>query len=109
MTDRPQLLLASSRCDQCLTTRGRIVSGARAADIVRDCRRRRVHFVCHKGSLAGLNVHCAGVHAIEPGDAWRFAQAIGVPIVAVDPMALDDRVAVDSNPAPALERLRNEA
>lgn len=81
-----ELLLASKRCGECLTTRNRIVSGERAAEIVRECRRTGNHFVCHKGSVAGQIVHCRGVHDILGGSvAARFARLIGVPIVEVDP------------------------
>lgn len=86
-----ELLLASRRCGQCLTTRNRIVSGARAAQIIRDCRRDRQHFICHKGSNAGLNVHCRGVHDLMGGDrAYAFAKAFAIPIREVDPHALED-------------------
>lgn len=82
----PELLLASHRCGQCLTTRNRIVSGGRAAQIVRTCRRDRNHFFCHKGDAAGLRVHCRGVHEILNGSrAHDFAQAFGIPIREVDP------------------------
>jgi hypothetical protein len=84
-TDIPELLLASRRCDQCLTTRNRVVTGERAAAIVRDCRRGGVHFVCHKGSEAGLIVHCRGVHDIAGSSAHRFAVAVGIPVREVDP------------------------
>ena len=84
-----ELLLAARRCDQCLTTRNRIVSGARAAEIVRGCRRDDVHFQCHKGSLAGVNLHCRGVHEITGGDlAYRFAKTCGIPVREVDPDGL---------------------
>lgn len=88
MTERPQLLLAARCCSQCLTTRGRIVSGERAAEIVRDCRRKDVHFVCHRGSAAGLNLHCRGVHDRFPSLAYRFGVAIGVEVVELDPEEL---------------------
>lgn len=84
-----ELLLASRRCAECLTTRNRIVSGERAAELVRDCRTRDVHFQCHKGSIAGLNLHCRGVHDIMGGDrAYRFARACGIPIREVNPEEL---------------------
>jgi hypothetical protein len=86
---KPELLLASRRCDQCLTTRNRIVSGERAAEIIRSCRSDGVHFQCHKGSAIGLIVHCRGVHEIAPGAAYRFAVAIGIAVREVDPQALD--------------------
>lgn len=54
----PELLLASRKCDECLASRARIVSGERAAEIIRDCKARGVHFQCHKGQLVGINLHC---------------------------------------------------
>ena len=86
----PVLLLASRCCDQCLTTRNRIVPGERAAEIIRGCRRDDVHFTCHKGSIAGLNLHCRGVHDRLPSRAYRFAVAMGIPVVEVDPERPDE-------------------
>ena len=85
MAEPPVLLLASRCCGQCLTTKGRIVSGATAAAIVRDCRADRTHFQCHKGSIAGLNVHCRGVHDRFGSLAHDVGVAIGVEIREVDP------------------------
>lgn len=84
-----ELLICSRRCDQCLTTPERIVSGERAAQLVKKCRREDVHFVCHKGSAAGLNVHCRGVHEIAPSRSYRFASCFGIPIREVDPSQLE--------------------
>ncbi len=84
-----ELLLASRRCAECLTTRNRIVSGERAAEIVRSCRSEGKHFICHKGSAADLIVHCRGVHEIAGSKAHRFATQFGIPIREVDPDALD--------------------
>ncbi len=82
----PELLLASRRCSECLTTRNRIVTGRRAADIVRACRRERNHFVCHKGQNEGLVVHCRGVHDAAGGSrAHDFAQAFDIPVREIDP------------------------
>lgn len=86
----PELLLASRCCGECLTTRNRIVSGERAAEIIRACRRDGTHFVCHKGSLAGLTVHCRGVHDRFGSSAHRFAVAMDIPVREVDPEALGD-------------------
>lgn len=83
-----ELLLASRCCNECLTTKSRIVSGERAAEIVKGCRRDDVHFQCHKGSLAGVNIHCRGVHDLAPSRAYRFAVAVGIPIKEIDPEAL---------------------
>jgi hypothetical protein len=85
LAEPDQLLLANSPCAQCLTTRNRIVPGDRAANIVRSCRTEGVHFRCHKGDIAGLVVHCRGVHdAIGGSKAYRFAKMLGLPVVGVD-------------------------
>ncbi|MFZ3482074.1 hypothetical protein [Sphingomonas sp. 3-13AW] len=87
--DAPELLLASRCCGQCLTTRNRIVSGARAAQIIEGCREAQNHFFCHKGSVAGQRVHCRGVHDILGGSlAYEMAQRFGIPIKEVDPEVL---------------------
>lgn len=91
----PELLLASKRCSQCLTTRDRIVTGERAAQIVRGCRSERNHFVCHKGQAEGLIIHCRGVHEVARGSrAHDFAQAFEIPIREIDPDAIDARESV---------------
>lgn len=80
-----ELLIMSRRCSEYLTTRNRIVSGERAAELIRDCRNRDVHFQCHKGSINGLNVHCRGVHEIAPDRAYRMAVAWKIPIREINP------------------------
>lgn len=84
----PELLLASRKCGECLASPRRIVSAARAAQLIRECRREDRHFQCHKGSLAGVNLHCRGVHEIAPSRAFRFAQAMGIAIREIDPEGL---------------------
>jgi len=83
-----ELLLAANKCGQCLTTPNRIVPSQRASEIIRDCMRNDVHFQCHKGSAAGLNVYCRGVHEVRPSQAYRFALACRIPIREVDPDSL---------------------
>lgn len=93
-----ELLLASRCCGQCLTSKDRIVSGERAAQIVRDCRRQDHHFQCHKGSMVGKIIHCRGVHDIMGGSqAYRIAKTFGIPVREVDPDALSP------HPEPARE------
>lgn len=88
--DEGVLLLASGPCSECLTSRNRIVSGKRAAEILRGCRRDRTHFVCHKGSIAGLVVHCRGVHDRYGSRAHDFASAFGIEVREVDPDRLGE-------------------
>ena len=79
----PELLLAAHPCGQCLTTKNRIVSGKRAAEIVSGCRQDGNHFICHK-SAAGEIVHCRGVHDRFGSNAHRFAVAFGIPVRQID-------------------------
>jgi hypothetical protein len=84
-----ELLLAARCCGQCLTSRDRIVSGERAAQIVRDCRRSGAHFRCHKFADDTI-VHCRGVHDVMLRDgagstAYQFATRLGIPVVEIDP------------------------
>lgn len=90
MARETELLLAARRCGQCLTSRNRIVSGERAAELVAACRREDNHFVCHLGTIAGLIVHCRGVHDLAPSRAYRFAVATGIPVREVDPDNLEE-------------------
>ncbi len=84
-----ELLLAARRCSECLMTRQRIVSRERAAELLRESRAADVHFQCHKGCLAGLNVHCRGVHDVAPSRAYRFALHFGIPVREIDADALE--------------------
>jgi hypothetical protein len=88
MADKTELLLASRRCAECLVTKKRVVNGSRAAELVKQCRRDDVHFQCHRGTIAGINLHCRGVHEIAPGRAFRFAKAFDIPIREIDPETL---------------------
>lgn len=44
----------------------RIVSKARMAEIVRDCRRKDTHFQCHKHSANDRDVMCRGFFETQP-------------------------------------------
>jgi len=74
-----KLILAAKKCSQCLCTPQRIVSGDRAAEIIRSCRKSGTHFVCHK-SPDGEIVHCRGVHDLHQSQAFRVAKALRIPI-----------------------------
>lgn len=79
-----ELLITARPCSECLATRNRIVSGERAAEIIKGCKRERTHFICHKAE-PGEIVHCRGVHdAIGGSRAHDFATAVGIPIREVE-------------------------
>ena len=75
----------SRKCAQCLFTPQRIVSAARMKEIVRDCRRRDVSFVCHK-SPAGREIACRGHFDTGVGQMSRISERLGM-IVEIDPAA----------------------
>jgi hypothetical protein len=60
------LEICQERCNQCLFSENRIVSKARMADIVSDCRRKDAFFLCHKHSMAGRDVMCRGFYETQP-------------------------------------------
>lgn len=79
--------LMARPCDQCLTTRQRIVSGTRAAQIMRDTRRMDCAFVCHK-SPNGRKIACRGHHdATGGGQMARIADRLRM-VIEIDPATL---------------------
>lgn len=90
MPDRATLKLASRRCDECLFSGDRLVSNRRASRIIRSCVADDVHFVCHKGSFVGQNLHCRGFYDQYKSAAVRYAEAHPdvVSIVEIDPHSL---------------------
>ncbi len=48
------------RCDECLYGKHKIVSNARRAEILRELERKDSYFICHKASIAGVDVACRG-------------------------------------------------
>lgn len=83
----------SRQCDQCLMSSARIVSGARAAQIIRDCRRKDCSFICHK-SPRGREIACRGHFDTGVGQMSRIAERLGM-VVEIDPITLQ---AVPSTP-----------
>lgn len=76
----------SRPCDQCLMTPKRIVSGARAAQLIKQCRRKDCSFICHK-SPSGQEVACRGHFDTGVGQMSRIAERLGM-IEDVDPDTL---------------------
>jgi hypothetical protein len=77
-----EILLQKKRCDQCLFSSAKIVSDARKAELVKGCLKRDIHFVCHKGSIAGeatSNLVCRGFYEEHHGVGFaiRIAHVTG--------------------------------
>jgi hypothetical protein len=67
------------RCHVCLFGPNKIVSDARRKQILRDCRRRDVHFICHKSSIHGDGETCCrGFYDTQTSQLIRIAQRLGV-------------------------------
>ena len=74
-------------CGQCLMTKNRIVSGERAAQIVRETRAADIHFVCHK-SPSRRGVACHNHNRQIGSRGRRIGEAFGR-IIWVDPQTLE--------------------
>lgn len=96
----------SRECDQCLVSRDRIVSGARAAQIISACRRGNKHFICHK-SPEGREIACRGVHEMQIGQMSRIAERLGM-VVSVDPETLAPDDAAQPSPRQVVQPIREE-
>jgi hypothetical protein len=71
--------VAATRCRECLFGANRIVSGARAAQLLDQCRKNDTHFVCHKFSQEGRDVCCRGFFETQPPtQLMRVAGRLGV-------------------------------
>lgn len=78
----------SRPCDQCLLTPERIVSGRRAAEIIRQTRAQNCHFVCHKSPKGRNNeIACRAHHDLGIGQMSRIAGRMGW-IEEIDPETL---------------------
>ena len=78
----------SRKCRECLMTQDRIVSAARAAEIIRETKRKDMKFICHL-SPGRRNIACRGHHDAMPCRAARFALEFGIPIREIDPETLE--------------------
>ena len=77
--------VCKKRCEQCLYTEGRIVSGERARSIRQQLRAEDNHFICHKSQVNGGGDRiCRGSYEENPR-IIRLAKAMKIPVVFVDP------------------------
>lgn len=70
----------AKRCDQCLYSDAKIVTDDAKDAILASCEANGHHFVCHKATIAGWDVACAGWHAANPSAtvAQRMAASMGL-------------------------------
>jgi hypothetical protein len=83
----------SERCDQCLFSPDKIVTNKRRAEILRDCKRRDCHFICHKASMNGEDVCCRGFYETQTSNLIRIMGRLnGIEFV---PLPADDATTRD--------------
>jgi hypothetical protein len=72
------LEIKKEQCDQCLFSKNRIVNAARMKEIISSCVRNDNHFECHKGTLDGKNIVCAGWYSRYTSQMIRIAGRLNV-------------------------------
>lgn len=72
------LAVMHSPCGECLFSDARIVSTESKAAILAECARDDTHFLCHKGTIAGQDIVCAGFFTRHTSRGIRLARVLGV-------------------------------
>jgi hypothetical protein len=87
LTERRPVLSMGSKyrvcdavCSECLFSADRIVSPARQREIVQESLARDTMFLCHKGTVTGVDVACRGFYDAYPGvgQVRRIAERLGL-------------------------------
>ena len=95
------LKVAHKRCDQCLFGPNKIVSESRKRSILRDCDRDQTHFLCHKGTLRGDEVVCAGfAEAQKRGEHYSKVLAFALYLGATERIDAETGESVDAEVSP---------
>ena len=72
------------KCDQCLFTENKIVSNKRRKEILKGCKVKDNHFVCHKSSIdeangtGNGNVCCKGFYDTQSSNLMRISGRLGM-------------------------------
>lgn len=71
--------VCAEKCDECLFSAERIVSGRRMTEVLRTCKRDDRHFICHKHTQRGADVCCRGFYDRNPmaSNLMRAAHRLG--------------------------------
>lgn len=77
----------SSPCGECLLSPQRVVSPKRAAQLIRECREKQTHFICHKASLEKRDVACAAwvEHRGHESQVLRIARRLNLVVLVEQP------------------------
>jgi hypothetical protein len=69
MWEVPVFKVMEERCDQCLFSKDKIVSDARRTELLTECRRKDIHFICHKSK----DVCCRGFFDTQTSQLMRIS------------------------------------
>lgn len=85
----PGFRVMARRCAECLMGKGKIVSDSRRRELLQECKAKDVPFLCHKGTIAGVEVACRGHYdATGGGQMGRIGQRLNM-VVEIDPETLE--------------------
>lgn len=74
------LKVCEKRCNECLFTKDRVVGSKRAKEVISQCLKEDKYFFCHKGTINGVDIVCAGFYERFFRDilSLRFATAFNI-------------------------------
>ena len=65
-------------CNQCLFSEDKIVSNKRRQEILKGCRQRDNHFVCHKATIQGDDTCCRAFYDTQTSNLMRISQRLNM-------------------------------
>ena len=77
-------------CKQCLIGSNKIVGNARRDEIISGCLADGTHFVCHKASMKGDDICCAGFYAKHKNDIQKLQVFERIGMVQQVPQTQDE-------------------
>lgn len=67
----------AEQCDQCLFSKNKIVSDRRRNQLLRECKKKDAHFICHKATMVGQEACCRVFFDTRSTNLMRIARRIG--------------------------------
>lgn len=69
--------VCARQCNQCLFSKNKIVSNKRRVQLLESCEKEDTHFICHKGTIAGINLVCRGFYENKTTRYLEMMKSIG--------------------------------
>lgn len=64
------------RCDECLYSKGKIVSDKRREELLNDIREKDSYFICHKNLFKDEDICCKGFYETNTSNYIRISQRL---------------------------------